>query len=163
MGSDDIFAAVRAYSKLPMIRKDFVVDEYQIYQAKLLGADAVLLICALLDAETISYYLDICSKLGMDALVEAHDADEITEALKAGAKIIGVNNRNLKDFSVDFENAGKLRSMVPEDKVFVAESGVKDADDVHLIKAMGADAVLTGEALMRAEDKAGLIKAFKEA
>lgn len=163
MGSDDIFAAVRAYSKLPMIRKDFVVDEYQLYQAKLLGADAVLLICALLDAETISYYLDICSKLGMDALVEAHDADEVTEALKAGAKMIGVNNRNLKDFSVDFENAGKLRSMVPEDKLFVAESGVKDENDVRFIKAMGADAVLIGEALMRAEDKAGLIKAFKEA
>lgn len=161
-GSDDIFAAVRAYTKLPMIRKDFVIDEYQIYQAKLLGADAVLLICALLDTETIARYLDICSKLKMDALVETHDEAEIESALKAGAKIIGVNNRNLKDFSVDFSNAMKLREMIPETKVYVAESGVKSAEDAETIRRIGADAVLIGEALMRTEDRAGFIRAFKE-
>lgn len=161
-GSDDIFAAVRAYTRLPMIRKDFVVDEYQLYQAKLLGADAVLLICALLDTETIARYLDICSKLKMDALVETHDEGEIESALKAGAKIIGVNNRNLKDFSVDFTNAMKLREMIPETKVYVAESGVKSAEDAQTIRRIGADAVLIGEALMRTEDRAGFIKAFKE-
>ena len=163
MGSDDIFAAVRAYSKLPMIRKDFVVDEYQLYQAKLLGADAVLLICALLDEDTVSYYLDICRELKMDALVETHDAAEIESAVRAGAKLIGVNNRNLKDFSVDFANARELRSLVPENCIYVAESGVKSAEDAAVIKEIGADAVLIGEALMRAEDKAALIRAFKEA
>ncbi len=161
-GSDDIFAAVRAYTKLPMIRKDFVVDEYQLYQAKLLGADAVLLICAILDTETIAGYLDICSKLKMDALVETHDEAEIESALRAGAKIIGVNNRNLKDFSVDFSNAMRLREMIPEDKIYVAESGVKSAEDAETIRRIGADAVLIGEALMRTEDRAGFIKAFKQ-
>lgn len=161
-GSDDIFAAVRAYTSLPMIRKDFVVDEYQLYQAKLLGADAVLLICALLDTETISRYLDICSELRMDALVETHDEAEIESALKAGARIIGVNNRNLKDFSVDFSNAMRLREMIPETKVYVAESGVKSAEDAETIRRIGADAVLIGEALMRTDDRAGFVKAFKE-
>lgn len=163
MGSDDIFAAVRAYTCLPMIRKDFVVDEYQLYQAKLLGADAVLLICALLDADTINYYLGICRELKMDALVETHDASEIESAVRAGARIIGVNNRNLKNFSVDFANARELRSMVPDDCIYVAESGVKSVEDAAVIKEIGADAVLIGEALMRADDKAALIRAFKEA
>ena len=160
-GSDDIFAQVRAYTSLPMIRKDFVIDEYQIYQAKLLGADAVLLICALLDTETIARYLDICRELKMDALVETHDEPEIESALKAGAKIIGVNNRNLKDFSVNFDNAMRLREMIPEDRVYVAESGVQSIEDAAAIKQTGADAVLIGEALMRTDDRAGFINAFK--
>ena len=160
-GSDDIFAQVRAYTSLPMIRKDFVIDEYQIYQAKLLGADAVLLICALLDTETIARYLDICRELKMDALVETHDESEIESALKAGAKIIGVNNRNLKDFSVNFDNAMRLREMIPEDRVYVAESGVKSIEDAETVKQTGADAVLIGEALMRTDDRAGFINAFK--
>ena len=162
-GSDDIFAQVRAYTSLPMIRKDFVIDEYQIYQAKLLGADAVLLICALLDTETIARYLDICRELKMDALVETHDESEIESALKAGAKIIGVNNRNLKDFSVNFDNAMRLREMIPEDRVYVAESGVQSIEDAAAIKQTGADAVLIGEALMRTDDRAGFINAFKQA
>ena len=162
-GSDDIFVQVRAYTSLPMIRKDFVIDEYQIYQAKLLGADAVLLICALLDTETIARYLDICRELKMDALVETHDESEIESALKAGAKIIGVNNRNLKDFSVNFDNAMRLREMIPEDRVYVAESGVQSIEDAATIKQTGADAVLIGEALMRTDDRAGFINAFKQA
>lgn len=162
LGSDDIFAAVRAYTALPMIRKDFVVDEYQIYQAKLLGADAVLLICALLDTDTIAYYLDICRSLRMDALVETHDESEISSALSAGARIIGVNNRNLKDFSVNFDNAVRLRELIPADRVYVAESGVQTAQDAELIAKTGADAVLIGEALMRADDREAFIRAFRE-
>lgn len=161
MGSDDIFTAIRAYVKVPMIRKDFVIDEYQIYQAKTMGADAVLLICALLDTETIRSFIAICDELHMDALVETHDAAEIESAVNAGARIIGVNNRNLKDFSVDFENAKQLRSLIPESAVYVAESGVKGPEDVEMLKAIGADAVLVGEALMRADDKKALIAAFK--
>ncbi len=161
LGSDDIFAAVRAYTKLPMIRKDFVVDEYQLYQAKTLGADAVLLICALLDTETIRYYLGICEQLQMDALVETHDADEIRSAVEAGARIIGVNNRNLKDFSVDFSNAEKLRELIPETCVFVAESGVKGPEDAARLQEIGADAILVGEALMRAENKQAMIREMK--
>ena len=113
LGSDAIFAAIREAITLPMLRKDFTVDEYQLYEAKLLGADAVLLICALLDTKTISRYLAICDTLGLSAVVEAHDAVEIQSAVAAGARVIGVNNRNLKDFSVDFSNASGLRKLIP--------------------------------------------------
>ena len=161
LGSDDIFAAIRAYAKIPMIRKDFVIDEYQIYQAKTLGADAVLLICALLDTEAIRTYLALCRELRMDALVETHDEEEIKSAVAAGAKIIGVNNRNLKDFTVDFENAKRLRELIPADCIYVAESGVTGPEDVEVLKEIGADAVLVGEALMKAENKRAMIRAFK--
>lgn len=160
-GSDEIFTSIRAYTKLPMLRKDFVVDEYQIYQAKTLGANAVLLICALLDTETIRYYLSICRELHMDALVETHDEEEIRSAVAAGAKIIGVNNRNLKDFSVNFENASTLRNLIPKECIYVAESGVTGAEDAKVLEEIGADAVLIGEALMRAENKKKLICAIK--
>lgn len=163
MGSDEIFARCRLNQWLPMIRKDFVIDEYQIYQAKLIGAQAVLLICSILDQPTITRYLAICDELGLDALAETHDEDEIRMADAAGARIIGVNNRNLKDFSVDFANAQRLRSLIPEDVVYVAESGVKTADDVRTVARLGADAVLVGEALMRAEDKRAALDAFKAA
>lgn len=161
LGSDAIFAEIRANVPVPMIRKDFVIDEYQIYQAKVMGADAVLLICALLPTETIKNWLTLCRKLHLDALVETHDEDEIRSAVTAGARIIGVNNRNLKDFSVDFKNAQRLRSLIPADALYVAESGVKDAHDVEILKAIGADAVLVGEALMRTDDKAAMIRAFR--
>lgn len=161
LGSDEIFQEIRAITPVPMIRKDFVVDEYQIYQAKCMGADAVLLICAILDTDTIRRYLEICNRLQLDALVETHDAEEIASAVAAGAKIIGVNNRNLKDFSVDFENAKRLRELIPSDCIYVAESGVKGQEDVAVLKAIGADAVLVGEALMRSSDKAEMIRRFK--
>lgn len=153
LGSDRIFTDIRAAVSIPMLRKDFVVDEYQLYQARLLGADCVLLICAILDVDTIKQYLDICGELGLSALVEAHDEGEITSALTAGARMIGVNNRNLKDFSVDTENSRRLRDMVPESVLFVSESGVRTGEDVRLLKAAGVDAVLVGETLMRASDK----------
>ena len=129
LGSDEIFKKVRKIVTRPMIRKDFTVDEYQIYQAKVLGADAVLLICTLLDTETIRDYIGICDKLGMSALVETHDAQEMQSAVQAGARLIGVNNRNLKDFTVDLGNAAKLRNGTPKGTVFVAESGVSSPED----------------------------------
>jgi indole-3-glycerol phosphate synthase len=153
LGSDDIFRAIRQRIQLPMIRKDFTVDSYQIYQAKCMGADAVLLICALMDRVELKNDLTICDKLGLDALVETHDESEIAMAIETGAKIIGVNNRNLKDFSVDFENAARLRHLIPKDVVYVAESGVKDENDVAALRKIGADAVLMGEVLMRAKDQ----------
>ena len=161
LGSDKIFTEIRENISIPMIRKDFTIDEYQIYQAKVMGANAVLLICALLPTETIINYLQICDELKLDALVETHDAAEIESAVKAGARIIGVNNRNLKDFSVNFENAKELRSLIPSDSIYVAESGVKGPEDVDILRAIGADAVLCGEALMRSSDKKAMIKAFK--
>ena len=153
LGSDDIFRNIRAKIHTPMLRKDFVVDEYQIWQARCLDADAILLICAILDTETMHRYLRICRDLGLSALVEAHDEAEIRTALIAGAEIIGVNNRNLKDFSVDTDNSARLRELIPQDILFVSESGVKDAEDVKRLCEFGADAVLIGEALMKAHDK----------
>ncbi|MCQ2506860.1 MAG: indole-3-glycerol phosphate synthase TrpC [Lachnospiraceae bacterium] len=163
LGSDEIFKEIRQEISIPMIRKDFTVDEYQIYQAKTMGANAVLLICSILDTKTIEKYLGICSELCMDALVETHNEEEIRSAVDAGAKIIGVNNRNLKDFTVDFKLAEKLRAMIPRTKVYVAESGVKSKEDVRILKEIGADAALIGEALMRAKDKEAMIREFKEA
>lgn len=119
-----------------------------------MGANCVLLICALLDTKTLAQYLAVCDELGLSALVETHDADEIRSAVAAGAKIIGVNNRNLKDFSVDFSNAARLRDLIPPEAVYVAESGVQSAQDVAALRSIGADAVLIGETLMRAPDKA---------
>lgn len=161
LGSDQIFTEIRAAVSTPMIRKDFVVDEYQIYQAKLMGANCVLLICALHDTATIAKWLELCHRLGLAALVEAHDSAEISSAVSAGARIIGVNNRNLKDFSVDFSNAARLRELIPPEAVYVAESGVSSPADVAALKEIGADAVLIGEMLMRAADKKQMLNALK--
>lgn len=163
LGSDKIFRDIRAAVKTPMLRKDFTVDEYQLYQAKVMGADAALLICALLDTGTIERYLGICRELGLSALVEAHNSEEISSAVSAGAEIIGVNNRNLADFSVDFSNAARLRDQIPPGILYVAESGVSGPEDAAALKAIGADAVLVGETLMRAEDKAAMLTAMREA
>lgn len=163
LGSDQIFTDIRAKVDTPMIRKDFTVDKYQIYQAKLMGADAVLLICAILDTKTIAAYLELCDQLGLTALVETHDETEIQSAVAAGARVIGVNNRNLKDFSVDFSNAARLRDLIPADCIYVAESGVKNEADVAALKNIGADAVLMGEVLMRAADKSALLARMRNA
>ncbi len=163
LGSDEIFCEIRSTVDVPMIRKDFTVDEYQIYQAYLMGANAVLLICSILDEETVRNYRVLAESLGMDALVETHDEEEIRAAVRAGAKIIGVNNRNLKDFTVDFSNAERLRALIPEDKVYVAESGVKGPEDIRILKKIGADAVLIGETLMRADDKKAMLDALRNA
>lgn len=163
LGSDEIFNEVRKISKIPMLRKDFTIDEYQIYEAKCMGADCVLLICALLDTKTIEKYLGICSSLGLDALVETHTEDEIKSAEAAGAQIIGVNSRNLKNFEVNLDIAKRLRESVGHDKIFVAESGIQSADDVKSFSKIGADAVLMGEILMRAENKKNLLTDLRKA
>lgn len=153
LGSDDYLREIALEVAVPCIRKDFTVDEYMIYEAKLLGAKAVLLICAILSEDKIAQYIKICDSLGMSALVEAHDEAEIKSAVNAGARIIGVNNRNLKDFSVDTNNSRRMRELVPEDIIFVSESGIKDSGDIKALKDSGVDAVLIGETLMQAEDK----------
>ncbi len=163
LGSDEIFGRIREKVKIPMIRKDFTIDEYQIYQAKTMGADCILLICALLDTATVARYMDICSSLKMDALVETHDENEIRSAIAAGARMIGVNNRNLKDFSVNFDNAARLRDLIPSECLYVAESGVSKIEDAALLRSIGADAVLMGEVLMRSGDKKGLLADMRRA
>lgn len=153
LGSDDYLKEITQNVSIPCIRKDFTVDEYMIYEAKLLGAEAVLLICSILTGEQIRDYIKICDGLGISALVEAHDESEIRTAINAGSRIVGVNNRNLKDFTVDTGNSRRMRELVPEDIIFVSESGVKTADDIKLLRESGVDAVLIGETLMRADDK----------
>ena len=163
LGSDTIFREIRERVSIPMIRKDFTVDEYQIYEAKLMGADAVLLICALLEEKVLKKYLAVCRELGISALVETHDEAEIAMAVRAGASMIGVNNRNLKNFTVDFDNAAKLKGQIPRDVLYVAESGVASVEDVRKLAETGADAVLMGEVLMRAENKKALLGQMREA
>lgn len=153
LGSDEYLSEIAAEVNIPCLRKDFTVDEYMIYEAKLLGASAILLICSILPEEKIREYIKICDSLGLSALVEAHNGSEIRTAVSAGARIIGVNNRNLNDFTVDTENSRRLRELVPPGILFVSESGVKNAADIKQAKDFGADAVLVGEALMRADDK----------
>lgn len=161
LGSDSYLKEIAAAVSTPCLRKDFTVDDYMIYEAKLLGASAVLLICAILDDAQLREYLAICADLGLSALVEAHDDAEVDRALAAGARILGVNNRNLKTFTVDTENSRRLRAHIPQDVLFVSESGVKTAEDVAGLAAIGADAVLIGETLMRAPDKTAKLRELK--
>ena len=153
LGSDRFLQEIAETVSIPCLRKDFTVDAYMIHEANLLGASAVLLICAILTPQQLRDFLAVCDALGLSALVEAHDENEVRMALDAGARIIGVNNRNLKDFTVDTDNSQRLRQLVPSDVLFVSESGVKDRTDVQRLQDLGADAVLIGETLMRAPDK----------
>ena len=155
LGKDQYLREIASAVSIPVLRKDFTVSDYMIYEAKILGASAVLLICSILSVEQIRSMIELCDSLGLSALTEAHDEQEVQMALSAGARIVGVNNRNLKDFTVDTEAALRLRSLIPKDVLFVSESGVRDAEDVQKIRETGADAVLVGEALMRAPDKTG--------
>ena len=161
LGKDQYLKEIAANVSIPCLRKDFTVDPYMIYEAKVLGASAVLLICSVLEKEQLKEYLQIAEGLGLSALVEAHDEAEIVKALEAGARIIGVNNRNLKDFTVDTENSRKLRNMIPKEVLFVSESGVKTPEDVQKLREIGADAVLIGETLMRAADKSEALAYLK--
>lgn len=153
LGSDAYLRQIAAAVNIPCLRKDFTVDAYMIYEAKLLGASAVLLICEILNPRQLEQYLALCDELGLSALVEAHDEAQVRMALQAGARMIGVNNRNLRDFTVDPENSKRLRQLVPPDILFVSESGVRDVQDVQALRTLGADAVLIGQTLMRAENK----------
>lgn len=153
LGSDRYLADITQAVRLPVLRKDFTVDPYQIYEAKCLGASAVLLICALLDTAALSESIQIAHSLGLSALVEAHTAGEIQSALAAGARIIGVNNRDLQTFTVDLSVSRRLRSLVPDSILFVSESGIRTADDIAELRALGVNAVLIGETFMRSPDK----------
>ena len=161
LGKDEYLKEIAKEVKIPVLRKDFVVDEYQIYEAKILGASAVLLICAILEEEQLKVYLQIAKELGLSALVEAHDEKEIKQAVRAGAKIIGVNNRNLKDFSVNVGNSTNLRNFVPPEILFVAESGIKGPEEIKALRENKVDAVLIGETMMRSPDKAKMLRFLK--
>lgn len=152
-GNNKYLAEIAAELSIPVLRKDFTIDEYMIYEAKLLGASAVLLICAILDVQALKDYVQLAHSLGLSALVEAHNEAEIQMALESGARVIGVNNRDLRDFTVDLNNSLRLRKMVPEDKIFVSESGIQTAQDVERLRLNGTNAVLIGETLMRSQDK----------
>lgn len=163
LGADEYLATIAATVACPCLRKDFVVDAYQIYEAKLLGAQAVLLIVALLSDTQLREYLALAAELKLSALVEAHDERELERALRAGATIIGVNNRNLHNFTVDAGNSVRLRSLVPSDIIFVAESGISSPEQVTQLAAAGCDALLIGEYLMRASDQAALLRTLRAA
>lgn len=161
LGSDEYLKETASAVSIPVLRKDFTVCEYQIYEAKLLGASAVLLICALLDTATIKEYIEICDSLGLSALVEAHNENEIRSALSAGARIIGVNNRNLHDFTVDVNNSTRYRNMIPQSVAFVSESGITCRNDIEVLINNKTNAVLIGETLMKAADRAAALKELK--
>lgn len=161
LGSNEYLKEITEEVSIPCLRKDFTVDEYMIYEAKLLGASAVLLICSILSEKQLTAYLEVCDTLGLSALVEVHDEEEARMALRAGARMIGVNNRNLKDFTVDTENSRRLRELIPESILFISESGVRNAGDVEELRSLGADAVLIGETLMRAADKKAELKKLR--
>lgn len=160
-GADRYLREINDVVSIPIIRKDFIIDPYMIYGAKLLGASCVLLIAALLDTDTIRAYKTICDELGLSALVEAHDEQEVESAIRAGARMIGVNNRDLKTFTVDINNSTRLRGLVPKDILFVAESGIKTAEDIQILREAGVNGVLIGETLMRSDDKAGMLNSLK--
>lgn len=157
LGSDEYLRAIAQEVSIPVLRKDFVVDEYMIYEAKTLGAAAVLLIVAILDDEQLCFYVNLAHELGMSALVEAYSEDEVPRALAAGARVVGINNRDLRSFSVDFGNSIRLRELVGPERIYVSESGVSGREDVARLEEAGVDAVLIGETLMRAQDKAAML------
>ncbi len=163
LGKDDYLKEIRENVRIPILRKDFIVDEYMIYEAKVLGANAILLICSILTVEQIQQYIQLCDKLGLSCLVEAHDENEIHVALQCKARLIGVNNRNLKDFTVDTNNSKRLRQLVPNDILFVSESGIQHEEDIKQLKNIGVNAVLIGESLMKASDKKALLHQLRSA
>ena len=160
-GSNDYLEEIVENVSIPVLRKDFIVDEYMIWEAKLLGASAILLIVSILDIVQLKKYLDLAHDLGLSAIVETHDGDEIMRAMTVGAEIIGVNNRNLNDFTVDIENSINLRRCVSGDVIFISESGIKTKEDVTRLKENNVDAVLIGETLMKSDDKKAMISELK--
>lgn len=152
MGSNEYLTEIKKIVNIPVLRKDFTIDPYQIYEASLIGADAILLICSLLATNQLKEYMKIADSLGLSCLVEAHDEKELDSAMSAGARVIGVNNRNLKTFEVDINTSIKLRELVPKDKIFVSESGISTREDISVLRQNGTDAVLIGETLMRSDN-----------
>jgi indole-3-glycerol phosphate synthase len=164
LGNDEYLREIAATVGIPVLRKDFIIDPYQIYEAKLLGASAVLLICALLDTRELEAYIETAASLGLSALVETHSEDEVHSALDAGARIIGINNRDLKTFKVDLAVTGRLRKLIPQDSITVSESGIRGAEDIRTLTGeQPIDAVLIGETLMRAADKRACLRELRDA
>ena len=160
-GSDDYLCEIADTVATPLLRKDFTVDEYMIYEAKILGADAILLICAILEKSALAEYIEIAHDIGLSVLVETHDESEVEMALSANSRVIGVNNRNLKTFEVDVSLSGRLRRLVPSDRLFVAESGINSPADINILREAGVNAVLIGETLMRSHDKKAEIEKLR--
>ena len=152
-GNDKFLNDVAEIVNIPVLRKDFIIDEYQIYQAKSIGADAILLICAILDEETLKTFFNTATKLKLSCLVETHNEDEIKKALNSGAKIIGINNRDLKNFKVDINTSLKLKKYIPKDKIIISESGIKTAEDIKILKQSGFKGALIGESMMLSKNK----------
>ncbi|MCL2013801.1 MAG: indole-3-glycerol phosphate synthase TrpC [Oscillospiraceae bacterium] len=160
-GSNSYLREISDSVSIPLLRKDFTVDEYMIYETKVLGANAILLICSILNNDTLAEYIATAHDLGLSALVETHDETEVRSALEAGAGIIGVNNRNLKTFEVDIDLSKRLRQLVPEDKIFVSESGIQTPADIAELRKIKTNAVLIGETLMRSSDKIAELKRLR--
>ena len=160
-GNTDYLKSIRSITSLPILRKDFMIDEYQFYEAKAIGSDAVLLITAILDDEQMRAFYQLARELKLGVLVETHDEYEIERALKIDPRIIGVNNRNLKDFTISLENTGRLRKYIPDDKVFIAESGIMNDENVRYLKEVGVDGFLIGRAFMENENPKELAKRWK--
>lgn len=160
-GSKEHLIEVRNTVKVPIIRKDFIIDPYQIYEAKVIGANAILLILSILNQNQLIEYMDLAHNLGLSVLVEAHDEEEVRRAIAANARIIGVNNRDLKSFQVDINNSLNLREIVPENIIFISESGIQTKEDIKNCKNANVNGVLIGETFMRADNKKELIKAMK--
>lgn len=161
LGSNEYLTAIKSSVKIPVLRKDFIIDDYQIYQAKVIGADCVLLICSLLNQETLKQYIKLSDSLGLSVLVEAHDELEVKKAIDAGARMIGVNNRNLQTFEVDLGISRDLRKLVPQEILFIAESGIKTAEDIEVLRNAKVNGVLIGETLMRSNNKRDMLDKLK--
>lgn len=161
LGSDKYLSDVKNIVDIPVLRKDFIIYPYQIYEAKYIGADAILLIVAILSQEELVNYLNLAHSIGLGVLVEAHDEEEVKRAISAGAKVIGVNNRNLKDFTIDMNNSIKLRNLAPREIKFISESGIKTRDDIKTLENNNVDGVLIGETLMRSNDPIKMVKELK--
>ncbi|NLK75542.1 MAG: indole-3-glycerol phosphate synthase TrpC [Clostridiales bacterium] len=160
-GSNEHIREIKKHVALPLLRKDFTIDEYMIYEAKEIGADAVLLICSLLDNKQLQSYLNLAHSLGLSCLVEAHDEEEVKRAISAGARIIGVNNRDLKDFSVDISNSLRLRRLLPNNIIFISESGIKTPEDIENLRKNKTNGVLIGETLMKSDNKVHMLRTLR--
>ena len=152
-GNKKYLQEIASAVKIPVLRKDFIIDEYQIYQAKVWGASAILLICACLDVPMLTKFRELADSLGLSSLVEAHDEHEVQMAIDCGARIIGVNNRNLKDFTVDVQNSVRLRNLVQDDVIFVSESGLETPEDIQVLRDNNIGVALMGETFMRSPNK----------
>ncbi len=161
-GSDKYLTEVANTVNIPVLRKDFIIDEYQIYQAKLIGASAILLICAILDEKTLHKHINTAKSLNLNCLVETHNEEEIKKALNSGAEIIGINNRDLKTFTVDINTSVKLRKYLPDNKILISESGIKTSADIKMLKDDGFNGALIGESMMRSENKKRFLSELRE-